>query len=147
MNSPEIIVGIMTAPAILADSRYEADEDNSSFLLSQTCNEPAARFHTLLLLRNYSSDQTFSSRKRKLLTDECLSLTDLYEATWCELASAFGARVVASTRTEIEGSYLQSASHICPPSRRQMILEFDAEFSDNNSDRASLASVNKEAAR
>jgi hypothetical protein len=58
MNHLETTVNMIATPGILADSPYEVDEDNSSSLLSQTCNEQVARFHSILSLPQATKSPT-----------------------------------------------------------------------------------------
>lgn len=89
-------------PAIIHESRYEADDEYSLALLAATCSEQERRLHTLTLLSEYVASGA-GGRKWLLVTKEIQALTDLYEAVWCELGCAFDSHVVRSARAALEG--------------------------------------------
>ena len=85
---------------LLPGSPYQADENDASSLLRQTCAEQEGQLHTLALLSAYLALAS-AGRKRQVLADEMNMLRELVEAVWCELGCAFPDRVVQTARTAV----------------------------------------------
>ncbi|HEX7362288.1 MAG TPA: hypothetical protein VF283_17490 [Bryobacteraceae bacterium] len=83
---------------ILRGSRYAA---YSLSLLASACAEQKGRLRALVLLFDYLASGA-GGRKRELIAKEMQALLDLYEAVWCELDDAFGARTIRSAREAVE---------------------------------------------
>lgn len=89
-----------TLPAVLRDSRYEADREYPLGLLAATSAEQKSRFRTLALLSAYVASGA-KGRRRELVNKEIQALRDLYEAVWGELDGAFGDGVVRAAKEAV----------------------------------------------
>jgi hypothetical protein len=88
------------ATPILRGGPYVNDCNHSVHLLAAVCFEQQGRFHALQLLTEYLA--RCAGRKRQIVDSEIKALWEFYEATWCELASAFPAKLVRSAKAAVE---------------------------------------------
>jgi hypothetical protein len=94
------------ATPILRGGPYVSDCNHSFHLLAAVCLEQQGRFHALQLLTEYLA----RCAGRQIVDSEIKALWEFYEANWCELASAFPAKLVRWARAAVGAA--------CIPNRR-----------------------------